>query len=345
MLFFIDPSPRLTGIARMANESPVLEAKRRVEYHEIDARSLLSRCDSPRVPFRWSINPYRGCEYGCQYCYARYTHEFMELRDPEDFERKIFAKRWSQERLRQELGRIPRSDAIAIGTATDPYQPSERRFGITRRILNALSHERGRKFVITTKSDLVARDAVLLAEIARANVLHVSFTITTVDEELARQLEPYAPRPELRLRALRRLRDAGVGAGVCISPVMPWLNDSPEAIDAVARAATKARSLWLAGQPLFLKPCSMRVFLPFLKENFPHLVRRYESLFGASGFLGRRQAESVQGMIARARVRYGLGEQLPEYVPEMWSGEPQLNLFTGRRESDPVKPRMPTVCG
>src|ERR1044071_925973 len=202
----------LIGIARLASESPLLEAKRAVEYFEIPTRSILNKT-KPNMPFRWTINPYRGCEFGCKYCYARYTHEFMEMA-PADFEDKIYAKAAAGHLLRQELAKIDRRDAIAIGTATDPYQPAERRFGRTRSILEVFARERGWHLGMITKSDLVVRDIDLLQEIARANVFHVHITITTLDEKLARRLEPRAPRPELRLEAVRKLSAAGLVVGV-----------------------------------------------------------------------------------------------------------------------------------
>ena len=214
----------LVGIARLASQSELLEAKREVQYFELPARSILNRT-KPNMPFQWTINPYRGCEFGCKYCYARYTHEFMEMA-PEDFEDKIYAKAAARHLLRQELGRIDRKDGIAIGTATDPYQPAERRYGRTRAILEVFARERGRRLAITTKSDLVARDVDLLREIARANILGVNMTVTTLDEKLARALEPRAPRPELRLQAVRRLRAAGICVAVFPNPIMPGLTDS-----------------------------------------------------------------------------------------------------------------------
>src|SRR5580704_16568183 len=161
----------LVGIARLASRSELLEAKREVQYFELPARSILNRT-RPDMPFQWTINPYRGCEYGCKSCYARYTHEFMEM-TPEDFEDKIYAKSATAHLLRQELGRIDRKESIAIGTATDPYQPAERRFGRTRAILEVFARERGRFLSITTKSDLVLRDVELLQEIMRGNVLSI----------------------------------------------------------------------------------------------------------------------------------------------------------------------------
>src|SRR5689334_5148506 len=174
----------LVGIARLAAQSELLEAKRAVQYFEIPPRSILNRT-KPSMPFQWTINPYRGCEFGCKYCYARYTHEFMEMA-PEDFEDKIFAKAGSAHLLRQELRRVGPRDRIAIGTATDPYQPGERRFQRAPAILEVFARERGRYLGIVTKSDLVLRDLDLLQAIAHGNVLSVSLTITTLDANLAR---------------------------------------------------------------------------------------------------------------------------------------------------------------
>jgi len=158
--------PELIGIAKMASESELLEAKSEVRYFEIATRSVLNRT-TPNMPFRWTINPYRGCEFGCKYCYARYTHEFMGMEDGREFESRIYAKAATAEILRRELRTTPRRDGIAIGTATDPYQPAERRFGRTRALLEVFATEKGRRVSITTKSDLVARDVDLLREVAR----------------------------------------------------------------------------------------------------------------------------------------------------------------------------------
>src|SRR5450631_3595950 len=181
----------LVGIAKLAAESESLEVKARVEYRDLETRQFIGRCSGVRMPFVWTVNPYRGCEFGCKYCYARYTHEFMELRNPLQFETLIYAKAWSEPAFREELGRIKREAHIAIGTATDPYQPAERRFGITRKILNVFEGERGRALSITTKSDAVARDIDILTEIAARNAITINMTITTMDEELARLLEPF----------------------------------------------------------------------------------------------------------------------------------------------------------
>jgi len=315
----------LVGIARLASRSELLEAKREVQYFELPARSILNRT-KPNMPFQWTINPYRGCEFGCKYCYARYTHEFMEMA-PEDFEDKIYAKSATAHLLRQELGRIDRKETIAIGTATDPYQPAERRFGRTRAILEVFAQERGRRLAITTKSDMVARDVDLLRAIARGNILAVNMTVTTLDEKLARALEPRAPRPELRLQAVRRLRSAGICVGVFPNPIMPGLTDSERALDSLARAAHGAGAMTFGGGPLFLQPSAQSVMLPFLEREFPDLAVRYKQLFATSAYLGKPYKDALAARVQRVRERYGLASGMIEYRPELWAGEEQGELF------------------
>ena len=330
MLFPDSPAgPGLIGIARLAAEGERLESKRRVDYFELPTRRFIGRCSSKRdMPFEWTINPYRGCEFGCKYCYARYTHEFMELRDPVQFETQIYAKQWSEPAFRGELAKIPRAKSIAIGTATDPYQPAERRFGVTRKILEVFAGERGRSISLTTKSDAVARDRDLFVEIARHNGLSVNMTVTTMDEDLARLLEPFAPRPSLRLAAVRALAEAGICCHVFCAPVMPLLTDSERSIDRVAQAASEAGACWLMGNPLFLKPCSRQVFLPFIEERFPQLARRYRERYENAAFLKGDYPEIIRERIRAARERYGLTKSRADDPPETWV-EPQLGLFDG----------------
>jgi len=323
----------LVGIARLAASGSLLEAKSRVDYRELPTRSFINRSTSPRVPFEWTINPYRGCEFGCKYCYARYTHEFMELRDGADFERQIFAKRWNPTAFREELRRIPRDAAIAIGTATDPYQPAERRYGVTRSILLELARERGRRLSLTTKSDLVTRDAELLAQVGSGNILHVSLSITTVDERLARQMGPYAPRPGLRLHAVEQLAKAGVRAGVFIKPILPLLNDSQASIDGVAEAAARSRAAFLGGGVVFLKDCVLAVLLPWLEKDYPHLVRKYRERFTRSPYLKGQYPEIIGQRVEAARLRYSLPAYAVDYQPELWEGEPQLSPTLSRNSS------------
>src|SRR5580704_8436080 len=320
----------LIGIAKLAAESPSLEAKRQVEYFDLTTRKFLAKCDSPRVPFNWMINPYRGCEFGCKYCYARYSHEFMELRDPLQFERKIFAKHFNAATFREELSRLPLGETIAIGTATDPYQPAERRFRVTRAILQVFGATAGFRIGITTKSDLVVRDLDLLRELTRRHYVSVHMTVTTTDRELARLLEPMAPRPDLRIAAVRKLNAGGVRASVFCSPIMPLINDSDPSIDAVARAARAAGARSFGGNVLFLKSCARDVFLPFLEEHFPLLVRRYRERYQRTAFLRGPYPDLIYERVQQIRKRYGFEESGSHQVdpqPELWPRDAQLDLF------------------
>ena len=312
------------GIARLASQSPLLESKRSVQYFEIPTRSILNRT-KPNMPFRWTVNPYRGCEFGCKYCYARYTHEFMEMA-VEDFEDKIYAKAAAAHLLRQELARIDRKDGIAIGTATDPYQPAERRYGRTRAILEVFARERGRHIGLITKSDLVVRDIDLFREIARSNVLTLHLTITTLDEKLARLLEPRAPRPALRLEAVRRLAGAGLVVGVNPNPIMPGITDDERSLDRLAKAVREGGAVAFGGGPLFLMPSAQKVFFPFLEREFPDLLPRYRKLYAHSAYLGREYKDALAARVRQIRQKYDLTSGYSEYKPEVWVEE-QGELF------------------
>src|SRR5947199_5587822 len=204
----IQPGERLVGIAKLAAQGEAVDEGHNVAYITLENRSVLTRCLSPRMPFVWMINPYPGCEFACKYCYARYTHEFMELRDGLDFERKIYVKQNTGWVLRQELKKVRPSEDIAIGTATDPYQPAERRFGITRAIMEEFARHKGFEIGLVTKSNLVLRDLELLKRIAENNLLSIHITVTTTNTELARVLEPRPPRTALRLQSVLMLIEA-----------------------------------------------------------------------------------------------------------------------------------------
>jgi len=317
------------GIARLAAHGESVRQGHEVEYFTLPVKSLLNRCDSRRqMPFTWTINPYRGCEFACKYCYARYTHEFMEIRNSIEFEQKIYAKQHAADLLRQELRRVKPGEEIALGTATDPYQPIEKKLEITRAILEEFSRHSGLQLGIVTKSAMIARDMDLLQEISRQNQVTVNFTVTTIDADLARILEPRAPRPDLRLGALRELRAAGIRAGVICAPVLPGITDAPRQLEAVVRAAAEAGASYIYGNPLFLKPCSAAVFLPFLKENFPQLVPEYETRFKDRAFLPAPYRKRISELFASLRVKYGFNqERWTKTPPQTNTGQQQLSLF------------------
>jgi DNA repair photolyase len=297
--------PKLVGIARIAAEGESLRGGHHVEYFALGTRSLLNRVATQRnLPFAWAINPYRGCEFACKYCYARYTHEFMELRDGSDFEQKIFVKQHAADLLRHELRRVKKGEGIAIGTATDPYQPAERRFEVTRAILEELARHSSLEIGIVTKSNLVTRDVEILRRVAENNQVFVNVTVTTVNTDLARILEPRAPRPDLRLEAVHQLNLAGVDAGVICAPVLPEITDSPRDLEAVVKAASETGAKYIFANALFLKPCSAAVFLPFLKEHFPALVERYQKRYTDRAFLPKAYTERLSRLMTNLRQKY-----------------------------------------
>ncbi|MGH8272301.1 MAG: radical SAM protein [Candidatus Acidiferrales bacterium] len=317
----------LIGIARLAASGAVLEEKRRVEYRTLPTRKWLNRCDSRRVPFHWTINPYRGCEFGCKYCYARYTHEFMERRNPEAFETEIYAKDWNARSFAAELRAIKPGQSVGVGTATDPYQPAERRFGRTREVLEALGAVRGAAVFITTKSNLVVRDVIQLRRLAESNSVHVTLTVTTLDTNLARLMEPFAPRPELRLKAVRELSAAGVPVGVIASPVLPFLTDSEENLASVAKAAKAAGADHFGASVLFLKPCAQRVFFPFLAERFPEYLHRYEQMFADSAYMNGSYCRRLRELTERIRQRTGIPARDLLRVQPPQPLDAQMSLF------------------
>jgi DNA repair photolyase len=325
-----ESSTKLIGIARLASEGESLRQGHEVEYFSLPARSLLNRCTGVRMPFTWTINPYRGCEFACKYCYARYTHEFMEMRDGADFEQKIYVKQHAANLLRQELKHVKPGEEIAIGTATDPYQPAERRFEVTRAILEELSRHQGLELGLITKGNLILRDLDLLKEISRSNRLFVNLTITTLNVELARILEPRAPRPDLRMETVRRLNLEGIATGVSCSPVIPGITDTPRNLEAVVRATAEAGGKHIFANPLFLKPCSAAVFLPFLEKEFPQLVASYHERYKDRAFLPKSYGKRISQLMARLREKYSIvrgGERYGPRQPAITRANEQLALF------------------
>jgi DNA repair photolyase len=318
----------LVGIARLAAQGEAISQGHKVDYIALENRSMLTRCNSPRMSFPWQINPYRGCEFACKYCYARYTHEFMELRDGLDFERKIYVKKHTAWLLRQELKQVRAGQSIAIGTATDPYQPAERKFGVTRAIMEEFSQHHGLSLGLVTKSDLILRDLDLLRVIAANNRLRIHVTITTTNASLARILEPRAPRPDLRFSAVQKLIAAGIQTSVNCAPVLPGITDSPRDLESVVRAAAEAGALSVAAIPLFLKPCSEKIFMPFLQEHFPHLVSLYKARYADRAFLPAEYSKRISALVKRLCRQHGIIAR--DEAPQADRGTPtgQLKLFS-----------------
>lgn len=296
---------------------PLLGEQKDIRYFGTDPRSLLNSPATTGMSF-WSINPYVGCAFGCAYCYARYAHRYTAERLADAvvtadgardelallppwlaFERRIFVKREAGAVLRRELKRPAKfralqRETVVIGTATDPYQPAERRFRITRGVLETLAEQAGLSVTIITKSPLVTRDIDLLIRISARSRLSVHVSLITVDRDLARRLEPRAPTPEARLRAIARLRANGIEVGVNVMPVLPGITDSPHLLEALVRSVAEANASYLGACALRLQSAARQRYLPFIEAEFPHLAARYRSTYARSYSVGERYRQGLR---------------------------------------------------
>jgi len=308
---------------------PTFDERRGVEYRELRAASLLNRFNARPMPFGWTLNPYRGCEMACKYCFARYTHEFLGENDPVAFERRIYVKLTDRDSLVAELTRARKSALlVALGTATDPYQPAETQFQVTRRVLEAAAKVVGVRLSITTKSTLVRRDLALLRELAAGSEVSVNFSIPTLDQTLARRLEPRAPRPDLRFEAMTALATGGVPTRLFIMPVLPRLTDGEPNLRALLVRAREAGAQIAESNVLFLRRGTRETFFEFLRADFPELVPEYERLYADSAYARndyvaemnarfRRVADAV-GMKYRRREDRPVDGKTPRQLSLLW---------------------------
>lgn len=266
------------------------------------------------MPFGWTANPFRGCELGCRYCYARSTHEYLGHCQPEEFEERIYVKQADPARLRADLVRARDSGLeIALGTATDPYQPAESRFGITRRLLETMVAVPGLRVSITTKSASITRDAALLRELARGSELHVNFSVISMDAALLRVIEPRAPRPDLRLAAMRTLAETGVPSRLFLMPVLPLITDGDAGLREVLTAARRAGASEAICNALFLRtPMTWSFFLAFIEREFPWALPRYRALYPAPGSAPRQYREEVERRVERLAREAGFSSRSRE---------------------------------
>ena len=311
---------------------PILDERLRgTKFVSLEPKSVLNSPQQTGVDF-WSLNPYIGCEFGCTYCYARYAHrytverahdggrlsdaEFHEFRGPhgwEAFEKRVFVKdrllgvlEGDLRRYFRSVGPTVRSSApIVIGTATDPYQPAERRFRLTRGILERLARCEGLNIGIITKSPLIARDTDVLRRIQERSDLEVHISLNTVDVGLIRQVEVRSPMPAVRLRALKRLADSGIRVGLIVAPVLPGMTDDVPHLEALFQAAREAGARFVHAGPLRLYPAVRDRFLPMLEERFPHLVARYRRAYEGRSGAPRDYARALAARIKKLQVRFG----------------------------------------
>ena len=273
-----------------------------VEYIHTRAKRIVNHVpEASRMPFRYTINAYRGCAHACTYCFARPTHEFLGMNAAEEFERRIVVKVNAVEKLRREL-RDPRwgGDHIAMGTNTDPYQPAEGRYKLTRGIIEVLGEAR-HEFSILTKSPMIVRDLDVLVAAAGRTHVRCNLSIGTVDDDVWRASEPGTPPPRQRLDAVRRLNEAGIPCGVLMAPILPGISDDPDQVEATVEAVLAAGAVSVTPILLHLRPGVREVFMPWLAEYRPDLVGRYRTLYSSSyaRAAGVRTTQLVQELVRK----------------------------------------------
>jgi DNA repair photolyase len=318
---------------------PLERRARGTEFLSAPVRSVLNTPAATHMPF-WSLNPYVGCEFGCTYCYARDTHRYLvermggnveEMPAWQAFEQRIIVKPDAAVVLTRtldpaKLGGTP----LVIGTATDPYQPAERQFRLTRQVLEALVPYRGLRIGLITKSPLVTRDLDVLRRLSERHEVTVNISLATLDRRLARRLELRSPVPGARLRALARLTRAGIRAGLLIAPIVPCVTDGRAALDSLFRAAKEAGAHFVVGAALRLGPAARHRFLPHLAREFPNLVERYEQHYAGRTSATRTYQEALTRRLRALRRKYGLADDRfrPLAEPDQ-SPDGQGQLFNG----------------
>src|ERR671932_1240559 len=281
-----------------------------VEYREEPCRSALNRVKG--MPFNWSLNPYMGCAPRCTFCYARAFERRADRPSDDRYGRAIRVKVNVADVLRAELARPSwRSEPVAIGAATDPYQPAEGRYRLTRSCLQELASA-SNPFSLITRGPMIVRDVDVLAEAARRADVAVTFSIPTLDEEGWQKTEPSTAHPRQRLRALRRLVDAGVKASVGMAPILPGISDRPEQLAEVVRAAREAGACGIWTNVLFLRPGTREHFLEQLSRDWPEELERYEELYAGRAYLPAAETKPVRAQVADLARRYGVKDRRRE---------------------------------
>lgn len=276
---------------------------RGVTYHETECKSALNRVEG--MSFRWSLNPYQGCAHGCHYCYARRYHAYRQLDPSSQFASELYVKTNVAAVLRQELRRPSWvGDQVAIGTATDPYQPIEGRYRLTRACLLALANHDNPASLVT-KGTLIVRDTDILSTMAAGNGISVVFSLTTLDTDLWQRLEPGTPPPLQRLRAMQRLVAAGVRAGVLLAPILPGITDGPASLEQLVATAADHGAQFLGAQTLYLKEGTRQHFLGYLRQQHPQLLSTYARLFPGAYAPKRFQLE-LKEHVSRLKESYQL---------------------------------------
>jgi len=285
----------------------VVARRGEVSYRELRTQSLVNRCSSERMPFEWTVNPYRGCAMGCRYCYAAYTHEYLGIDAASAFHTTVFVKTGGLPGLGARLRRAAgRGELVALGTATDPYQPGEAQAGVTRGFLELCAQVRGLRLAITTKGAIVLRDLDLLRRIHAQGAVSVQVSLISLDSDLLRRVEPLAPPHDVRLRVIGALAEAGLDVGLGVAPVLPALTDDEPDLDRLLRAGRGAGARRASLVPLFLRSPTREKYLAWLAREFPRYLEAYERAYASGAYLAggyRRRLELVFDRLCR---RHGL---------------------------------------
>jgi len=267
---------QLFEIARRTFDTPEFQG---IEFIEAECKTIINSVPGDFLPFKYTINPYRGCTHACTFCFARPTHTYLNMNAGRDFESKIVVKVNAPEVLRRQLGaKRWKGEGIAMGTNTDPYQRAEGRYRLMQRIIEALTDYRN-PFSILTKGTLILRDLDLLVEASKVADVSTAFSIGTLDEEAWRKSEPGTPHPRKRIEAVAALNAAGIPCGILMAPILPGITDRPEQLREVVKAAIDAGATHVSPILLHLRPGVREEFMPWLAENYPDLVPRYEQMY------------------------------------------------------------------
>ncbi|MEU5399977.1 Rv2578c family radical SAM protein [Streptomyces sp. NPDC005963] len=285
---------------------------RGITFHEVRARSIINRVPgASRMPFEWTVNPYRGCTHACVYCFARKTHSYLDLDTGLGFDSQIVVKTNAPELLRRQLGsRQWRGAHIAMGTNVDCYQRAEGRYGLMPGIIAAL-RDHANPFSILTKGTLILRDLDLLVQAAEVTDVGISVSVGFIDEALWRTVEPGTPAPERRLDVVRTLTDHGIGCGVLMAPVIPFLGDHPDQLRATVRAIAESGATSVTPLVLHLRPGAREWFMAWLEEHHPFLVRRYERLYAEGAYAPTWYQRRITRQVHELATEFGIGPAGP----------------------------------
>lgn len=292
-----------TAVVRRFNAPEALNTR----FYEVRARSALNRVPrASRMPFKWTVNPYRGCSHACCYCFARPTHRYLDFDPGRDFEREIVVKVNAPEVLRAELARPSwKGEHVALGTNTDPYQWVEGRYRLMEGIWEALRDARN-PCSILTKSPLLLRDLPLLREIAAVTDISAALSVPTIDEKAWRATEPHTPHPRARLEAVGELNRAGIPCGILVAPLMPGINDDPAQVEEILELAAANGATGASGIALHLRGEVRGVFMDWLRSQRPDLVPRYERLYARGAYASKEERARLGAILSAARRKHPL---------------------------------------